>query len=974
MQTGIDQLWTLLCIGLVFLMQPGFLALESGLTRSKNSINVAIKNLTDFSVSFALFWVIGFTLMFGASNYGLFGGNSAGLFSGIDDQQFLFFLFQAMFCGTAATIVSGAVAERMSFRGYITVTIVLSALIYPVFGHWAWGGYEGGVTRGWLAQNGYVDFAGTSVVHSTGAWVALAAIIILGPRMGRFNADGSHNPIPGNNLPLSMVGVLLLWLGWIGFNGGSAGGLTPDVPKIILNTFLAGVSGFVTALVVAWQIKKYPHCGTLMNGVLAGLVAITACCNAVSSGEAILIGAIGTLFMLAVDSLLVKCRLDDVVGVVAVHGGAGVWGTVAVALFADSDVLQTGLSFERQLAVQLVGILVNFIWAFGVAYAVLRLIDRLLPMRISIEDEVTGLNVTEHRASNEIQTLVETLDLQARTENLDLRVPADPYTEAGQIARRYNKILDMLQAALLKASDANKAKSEFLANMSHEMRTPLNAVIGFSELLKEAHLSRKERSYVGLIHKSGSNLLSLINGILDLSKIESGYLSLDPETMNLHELVDDIGQSLAYSAREKGIQLKVRYAATLPEQVIGDPHRIRQMLLNLVGNAIKFTEKGYVLIYVDGEVAENSVRVKFHVNDTGIGMTDEQCLVVFDQFTQADASTTRQYGGTGLGLSITKQLVELMGGEISVTSDVGVGSQFTVLLELPPGEENNAVNAGGLSQMKILCLSNDEIDQLIMKDLIARYGGSHYGVDSVTELLKIIRHDSKNEIDPDCVIVDIDTLGNKWRAALEKVSSALVSASIPFITLSCAIDRAGSGENGPATGCEWLEKPLVGSSLRDALSDVARRKIRHDPEKGGSIPASGTSEGLNFDIDTLVVDDDRVNQMLSKSLLKKLGCRVDIASNGKEALSKATTRRYDVIFMDCMMPEMNGYEATCELRKLEANDGATHRTVIAMTANNMKGDRERCLSAGMDDFVAKPVTISSLVEILDKYRTTGGET
>jgi len=297
----IDILWVIIAAGLVFMMQGGFLCLESGLTRSKNSINVAIKNLTDFGIAVVLYWIFGFALMFGITNDGWVGTTHFLPNIGQGEAWLAtFFLFQVMFCATAATIVSGAIAERTRFKAYIIITIVISGLIYPLFGHWAWGGaYVGAsgpdniVGAGWLAKRGFIDFAGSSVVHSVGGWVALAIMLIIGPRTGRFPKGQPPQKIQGNNLPMAMLGVILLFFGWFGFNGGSTLALNDQVPGIIANTALAGASGLVVTLFVGWYFKKLPDGSLPMNGALAGLVAITANCYAVSTFSAVIIGAVG---------------------------------------------------------------------------------------------------------------------------------------------------------------------------------------------------------------------------------------------------------------------------------------------------------------------------------------------------------------------------------------------------------------------------------------------------------------------------------------------------------------------------------------------------------------------------------------------------------------------------------------------------------------------------------------------------------
>ncbi|MEO2003030.1 MAG: hypothetical protein ABGY41_02910 [Candidatus Poribacteria bacterium] len=311
---ALDFIWLLFCTALVFLMQPGFLCLESGLTRAKNSINVAVKNLTDFSISMLAYWVLGFALMFGVSRGGVVGGSGwFPVFVVGDPWPAAFFLLQAAFCATASTILSGAVAERMKFTGFVLTAFLISAVIYPICGHWVWNGALSGIPTGWLGSRGFIDFAGSTVVHSVGGWVALAAVIVVGPREGRFPANESPNRITASNLPLSMLGVLLLWVGWIGFNGGSTLTFDGSIPLILMNTMLAAAAASVATIVVGWRIRGLPDVSLLINGSLAGLVGITASCNAVSPAAAVAIGVISGMVMLSVARLLERLRIDDAV-------------------------------------------------------------------------------------------------------------------------------------------------------------------------------------------------------------------------------------------------------------------------------------------------------------------------------------------------------------------------------------------------------------------------------------------------------------------------------------------------------------------------------------------------------------------------------------------------------------------------------------------------------------------------------------
>lgn len=427
------------------IMQGGFLCLESGCTRTKNSINVAVKNLTDFGVSVVAYWAIGFGLMFGISHAGLFG--ASGFFFETDGATGLdtaFFFFQAMFCGTSVTIVSGAVAERMSFKGYIVLALFTSVLLYPIFGHWAWGGANGGL-GGWLAERGFIDFAGSSVVHSLGGWVSLAAVIVLGPRLGRFREDGKANTINGQSLPLALLGALILCFGWIGFNGGSGLAWGEGVPKIIAHTILAASSGMVVSMLTGHWLEKYPDPKYAMNGLLAGLVAVTANCHIVTMSESAIIGGVGALFMIAADRLIIRARLDDVVGAVSVHAAAGIWGTLAVAIFGETSAFQSGFSRWDQFQVQGLGVLVCAAFSFIPAYLFLVGIRHFVRLRVSLKEELMGLNASEHKVTTEHLDLLREMEVQSRKFDLSRRVYVEPFTEIGQIAQKYNEVLDSLE-------------------------------------------------------------------------------------------------------------------------------------------------------------------------------------------------------------------------------------------------------------------------------------------------------------------------------------------------------------------------------------------------------------------------------------------------------------------------------------------------------------------------------------------------
>ena len=387
----------MLSAALVFLMQAGFLCLESGLTRRKNSINVAVKNLADFCLTTIVFWLFAFGLMFGASWHGWVGVSDFSLdFLNVDPFYSSFFIFQVMFCGAAVTIMSGAAAERMRFSSYLIATFVVSAVIYPVIGHWSWAGLDKGEANGFLNSLGFVDFAGSTVVHSVGGWVSLALLLIVGPRRGRFDADGKPQRIRPSNLPLATLGVMFLFIGWLGFNGGSTLAFNDQVPFIVVNTVIAGSIGAISAGLLGYAVQNRLNVTQFMNGCLGGLVAITANCFAVTTPVAALIGLVGGMIAIGVEEFLEFMKIDDAVGAIPVHLGAGIWGTLAVGLYGDLEILGTGLTRVEQIGVQLLGIGVAAVWAFGLTYIILKLVNNFHRLRVSADHEDIGLNLAEH--------------------------------------------------------------------------------------------------------------------------------------------------------------------------------------------------------------------------------------------------------------------------------------------------------------------------------------------------------------------------------------------------------------------------------------------------------------------------------------------------------------------------------------------------------------------------------------------------
>lgn len=383
---NLDHTWVLICAALVFFMQAGFMLLELGLTRAKNAINIVMKNVLDFAVAAIFFFGIGFGVMFGPSLGSLLG---TGPFFPSTESGFSwsFLIFQLMFCGTAATIASGAMAERTKFMGYLAYTVLVSAFIYPIYGHWVWN------EQGWLHQLGLIDFAGGSVVHMVGGACALAGIMVVGPRVGRFGPDGQPRLIVGHNMPLAALGVFILWFGWLGFNAGSALKVDETLGLILLNTVLASSAGSIVSMFSMWKVHGRPDPGITLNGALGGLVAITPCCHVVNPNAAIVIGLIAGLLTTWSTILMERTRLDDGVGAVPVHLVNGIWGMWAVALFN-----QAGFSWHS-LGVQMLGTLACFLFAFISAWIVFKLVNATIGLRAKDHEQEEGLDFHEHSAT-----------------------------------------------------------------------------------------------------------------------------------------------------------------------------------------------------------------------------------------------------------------------------------------------------------------------------------------------------------------------------------------------------------------------------------------------------------------------------------------------------------------------------------------------------------------------------------------------